>query len=56
VLRTAERRTRVAVIGKYVELKDAYKSIMEALTHGGIANGAKVDIEWISSERIELSR
>ena len=53
VLRNAEDKVRIAVIGKYVELKDAYKSIMEALTHGGIANRSKVEIEWISSEKFD---
>ncbi len=53
VLRTAQKEVNIAVIGKYVELKDAYKSIMEALTHGGIANSSKVNITWISSERFD---
>lgn len=56
ILRTAERSTKIAVVGKYVELRDAYKSIIEALTHGGIANHAKVSIEWISSERVDMER
>jgi CTP synthase len=43
----------LAVVGKYVELKDAYKSIAEALTHAGIANNARVNVKWIDSERIE---
>src|SRR5437762_12782415 len=38
--------TRVAVVGKYIELKDSYKSLVEALVHGGIAHQAKVDILW----------
>jgi CTP synthase len=37
----------IAVVGKYTDLKDAYKSLIEALTHGGIANRVKVNIEWI---------
>ncbi|NPA41885.1 MAG: CTP synthase [Aquificae bacterium] len=53
VLRTANREVNIAVIGKYVELKDAYKSIIEALTHGGIANSCKVNIVWKSSESFD---
>ena len=53
ILRTAERTVEVAVVGKYIELKDAYKSIMEALTHGGIANRVRVNIRWISSENLD---
>lgn len=40
----------IAVVGKYTVLKDAYKSLIEALAHGGIANNVKVNIEWIESE------
>jgi CTP synthase len=45
--------TRLAVVGKYVELKDSYKSLVEALVHGGIAHHAKVDIVWVDAEHIE---
>jgi CTP synthase len=44
----------IAIVGKYVELKDSYKSLTEALTHGGIANDARVTLQWIDSEEIEL--
>lgn len=44
---------RIAVVGKYTELQDAYKSLTEALHHGGIANNVKVNIEWIVSEIFE---
>ncbi len=44
---------RIAVVGKYTELIDAYKSVQQALIHGGIANDVKVEIEWVSSERYE---
>jgi CTP synthase len=44
-------RVRIAVVGKYTELADSYKSIHEALVHGGIANDAGVRIEWIASDR-----
>jgi CTP synthase len=42
---------RIAVVGKYTSLHDAYKSVHEALIHGGIPNDAKVEIEWIPSDR-----
>jgi CTP synthase len=44
-------RVRIAVVGKYTDLRDAYKSVQEALTHGGIPNDAKVEIEWIASDQ-----
>jgi len=45
--------TRIAVVGKYIDLKDSYKSLAEALAHGGIANEARVDVAWIDAEQIE---
>jgi CTP synthase len=47
----AEERVKIAVVGKYTELADSYKSIHEALVHGGIAQECGVDITWISSDR-----
>lgn len=47
------KRVNIALVGKYVDLKEAYKSLCEALTHGGIANDAKLDICWADSEDIE---
>lgn len=41
----------IAVVGKYVEVQDAYKSIKEAILHGGIGNNVKVNIKWIDSEK-----
>ncbi len=49
----AEGEVRVAVVGKYTRLEDAYKSIAEALTHGGIANRTRVRAEWIDAEIFE---
>lgn len=43
----------IAIVGKYVELLDAYKSLAEALTHGGIANHVKVNLQWIDAEVFE---
>ncbi|WP_340107849.1 CTP synthase [Pikeienuella sp. HZG-20] len=44
---------RIAIVGKYVKLEDAYKSLAEALTHGGFANRVKVRAEWINAEIFE---
>jgi len=46
----------IAVVGKYTVLKDAYKSLIEALHHGGIANSVKVNIDWVESETFEGDR
>ncbi len=50
---TPEGEVTIAIVGKYTGLKDAYKSLMEALVHGGIANRVKVKFEWIESEIFE---
>ena len=52
-LNHAEGEVRVAIVGKYVQLEDAYKSIAEALTHGGMANRVRVKAEWIDAEIFE---
>jgi CTP synthase len=44
---------RIGVVGKYVHLKDSYKSLHESLVHGGLANDCKVDLEYIDSEAVE---
>ncbi len=43
----------IAIVGKYVNLKDSYKSLEEALIHGGIANNARVNLKWVDSEDVE---
>jgi CTP synthase len=43
----------IAVVGKYTVLADAYKSLLEALTHGGIANGVKVKVKWLDASQFE---
>jgi CTP synthase len=48
-----EGRVKIAVVGKYTQLLDAYKSLSEALTHGGFANNVKVDLDWRDSEIFE---
>jgi CTP synthase len=50
---TPEGEVTIAVVGKYTGLKDAYKSLIEALVHGGIANRVKVKLEWIEAEIFE---
>ncbi len=47
------KQVNIALVGKYVDLKEAYKSLCEALTHGGIANDAEINICWTDSEDIE---
>jgi CTP synthase len=52
-IREHEGEVTIAVVGKYTGLKDAYKSLVQALHHGGIANTVKVNIDWIESEILE---
>ena len=52
-IKRPSKNVAIALVGKYVELKEAYKSLCEALTHGGIANDSKVNICWVDSEDIE---
>ena len=47
-----KKSINIAIIGKYVDLKDAYKSLDEALTHGGIENNLKVNMVRIDSEQL----
>ncbi|TCP62896.1 CTP synthase [Rhodovulum bhavnagarense] len=49
----AEGEVRIAIVGKYTQLEDAYKSIAEALTHGGMANRVRVKADWIDAEIFE---
>jgi CTP synthase len=52
-MRNTEGEVTIAIVGKYTGLKDAYKSLIEALVHGGIANRCKVKLDWIESEIFE---
>ncbi|MBB6250409.1 CTP synthase [Nitrospirillum iridis] len=52
-VRQPEGEVTIAVVGKYTSLLDSYKSLAEALTHGGIANNVKVKLDWIDSEIFE---
>jgi CTP synthase len=53
IQRPSEGEVRIAVVGKYTDLVDSYKSVQEALIHGGIAHDVGVEIDWISSEIFE---
>ena len=53
VIRQPRRGVKIAVVGKYVSLLDSYKSLIEALDHGGIANRADVSIQWVDAEGLE---
>ena len=48
-----EGEVNVAIVGKYTQLEDAYKSIKEALTHGGMANRVKVNVDWVDAETFD---
>jgi CTP synthase len=52
-VRNPEGDVTIAIVGKYTGMKDAYKSLIEALSHGGIANKVKVKLDWIESEVFE---
>jgi CTP synthase len=54
-IRAAEDTVSVGIVGKYVDLADSYKSLNEALIHGGLANGVKVELVFIDSETLEGS-
>jgi len=55
-LKNPKRSTSIAVVGKYVHLKDSYKSLHEALIHGGIANDCRVDLNYVDSEMMEREK
>ena len=52
IIKKPEKKVTIAIVGKYVDLVDSYKSLNESLLHGGIANNAKVDLKYIDSETI----
>ncbi|HMK60515.1 MAG TPA: CTP synthase [Dissulfurispiraceae bacterium] len=54
-IKNPKHNCTIAIVGKYVNLKDSYKSLEEALIHGGIANNARVNLKWIDSEDIEAN-
>ncbi len=53
-IKEPKNEVTIAIVGKYTGLKDSYKSLIEALTHGGIANDARVNLQWIDSEEVEV--
>lgn len=53
VLKNPKESVRIAVVGKYMSLKESYKSLLESLVHGGIANDARVELDCIEAEKIE---
>ena len=57
IMRSAAAVTpvRVALVGKYVQLEDAYLSVVEALKHAGVGHGCKVEIDWVDSERLDAA-
>jgi CTP synthase len=55
IILQTKKQINIAIIGKYVELKDAYKSLDEALTHGGIENNIKINLVRIDSEKLKVS-
>jgi len=54
-VKNPQKEVNIAIVGKYVEMKDAYKSLIEALNHGGIENNARVNLHWISACDLEKS-
>ena len=55
-IHNAKGVTRIALVGKYVKLHDAYLSVVEALSHAGYAYGTKIDIRWVNSEELEENK
>ncbi|MFB0507253.1 MAG: CTP synthase [Thermodesulfobacteriota bacterium] len=55
-VKNPKRSTSIAVVGKYVHLKDSYKSLHEALIHGGVANDCRVELTYVDSERLEKEK
>lgn len=50
VIKEPNNAVKIAIVGKYVELEDSYKSLREALTHAGVANNLRVNVDWVESE------
>jgi len=54
-MKKVERTLKIAIVGKYTELRDSYISIVESLKHGGIANNSAIEILWVNAESLELA-
>ena len=52
MISSSQRRIKIALVGKYIALHDAYLSVIESLKHAGWHNGVQVDIKWIDSEEV----
>jgi CTP synthase len=52
----ADEPVRIALVGKYVQLEDAYLSVVEALRHSGFMHGARIEIDWVDSEKLDPER
>lgn len=52
----ATQRVRIALVGKYIKLEDAYLSVVESLKHAGIEHGTQIDVDWIDSEQLETDQ
>ena len=52
-LASPKKECKIAVVGKYIALRDAYKSVVEALNHGGLANDARIDIKWVDAVQLD---
>jgi CTP synthase len=53
ILKNPARQVSIGIVGKYVDLKESYKSLNEAIVHGGIANNTRVEVVWIDSESLD---
>ena len=53
VIKNPKKTVKIGICGKYTELKDAYKSIVESFVHAGVANNARVEIKWVNAEDVE---
>lgn len=56
IIRNPEKKVKIAIVGKYISLNDAYRSVYESLTHGGIANKAEVELIKVDPEELEKSQ
>ncbi len=52
-IKNPRHHVRIALVGKYIELKESYKSLSEALSHGGIAHETRVEVDWVDAEQLE---
>jgi len=52
-MKNPQKTVRIAMVGKYTELKDSYISIVEALKHGGVANHVEIEIKWVNADKLE---